>query len=262
MPQLTSNGVRISYDDLGKGEPTLLFLPGWCVNRTVFQDLVPRCSRHRRTLFPDWRGHGESGSAEGDFGADDLVEDVLAVIGASGADQVVPVALAHAGWVAIELRRRLERRIPKLVLLDWVISRAPRPFFEALQEMQSPDHWRQAVEHVLAVWLHGVDNPQVIRFMREEIGAYGFEMWARAAREISIAYAEAGSPLQALSLFKPPVPVLHLYAQPDDPSYLGAQESFAAAHPWFHVRKLNAHSHFPMFEAPEEMASAIEEFVG
>lgn len=36
-------------------------------------------------------------------------------------------------------------------------------------------------------------------------------------REIGVAYAKAGSPLQALANLDPPVPVLHLYAQPDDP---------------------------------------------
>ena len=80
MAQVSFNGVQISYDDLGRGEPALLFLPGWCVNRTVFRDLASRCCTHRRTLVPDWRGHGESGPPKGDFGADGLVEDALTVI--------------------------------------------------------------------------------------------------------------------------------------------------------------------------------------
>jgi hypothetical protein len=47
MPATTSNGIRIVYDDLGRGEPALLFLPGRCANRTVFADLAAECSRHR-----------------------------------------------------------------------------------------------------------------------------------------------------------------------------------------------------------------------
>jgi len=78
---------------------------------------------------------------------------------------------------------------------------------------------------------------------------------------LKAAYAEAGSPLRALATLDPPVPVLHLYAQPDDPGYLAAQQSFAGAHPWFRVEKLQARSHFPMFEVPEAVAAAIEEFV-
>ncbi|MGE5444637.1 MAG: alpha/beta fold hydrolase, partial [Ignavibacteriales bacterium] len=260
MAQVTSNGIRINYDDLGQGEPALLLMPGWCANRTVFQDLAPRCSVRHRTLVLDWRGHVESGPPSGDFGYDGLAEDALAVIKASGAQQVVPVALAHAGWVAIELRCRLEERIPKLVLLDWIIMEAPASFLEVLQGMQSLERWRETVEQIFSLWLQGVDNPRLIRFVREEMGSYGFEMWSRAAREISAAYAEAGSPLQLLSALEPPVLVLHLYAQPEDPGYRAAQQSFGTTHPWFHVRKVEARSHFPMFEVPEEIAAAIEEF--
>jgi len=40
-----------------------------------------------------------------------------------------------------------------------------------------------------------------------------------------------------------------------------AQQSFAAKHSWFTVLRLNARSHFSMFEVPEAMAAAIEQFV-
>lgn len=57
------------------------------------------------------------------------------------------------------------------------------------------------------------------------------------------------------------MPVLHLYAQPEEPGYLAAQQAFAASHPWFQVFKLEARSHFPMYEVPDEMTMAIERFV-
>ncbi|MDR5694421.1 MAG: hypothetical protein QN198_08050 [Armatimonadota bacterium] len=110
------------------------------------------------------------------------------------------------------------------------------------------------------MWLQGLDIPALTHFVREDMGSYPFEMWARAGREIGAAYAKAGSPLQALASLDPPVPVLHLYAQPEDPGYLAAQRSFGAAHPWFQVLKLQARSHFPMYEVPDEMAMAIERF--
>src|SRR5262245_65422158 len=98
-------GLPISYDDLGRGEPALLFLHGWCANRAVFRPLVERCGTHRRTLALDFRGHGQSAMPTSNFGLDGLVEDALAVIEASGAERVVLVALAHAGWPAIEDRK-------------------------------------------------------------------------------------------------------------------------------------------------------------
>jgi pimeloyl-ACP methyl ester carboxylesterase len=262
LAHVTSNRVSIVYDDLEQGEPALLLLPGWCTNRTVFKNLAQPCSRRHRTLTLDWRGHGESASPGGDFGNDDLVEDALNVIYASGAQRIVPVALSHAGWVAIELRRRLGVRVEKLVLLDWIVMmQPPREFFEGLDGMQSPHRWQETIERIFSVWLGGVDDPELVRFVRDEMGSYGFEMWSRAAREISTAYADAGTPLQILAELNPPLPVLHVYAQPDDPHYLAAQQGFAASHSWFSVRRLNARSHFPMFEVPDEMAKAIEDFV-
>jgi pimeloyl-ACP methyl ester carboxylesterase len=78
----------------------------------------------------------------------DLADDALAVIEASQADRVVLVAMSHAGWVAIELRRRLGARIPKLVLLDWIVLEAPPPFLTVLQALQDPAEWQQTREQL------------------------------------------------------------------------------------------------------------------
>jgi len=261
LPEVQSHGIRISYDDYGQGEPALLFMPGWCASRRVFNELAQYCAKQRRTLAIDWRGHGQSEKPTKDFGASDLVEDALAVIKASRADLIVPVALAHAGWIAIELRRRLGARIPKIVLLDWLVLEAPPAFLKALRSLQDPAQWEQTRDQLFSMWLQGLNIPALINFVREDMGSYPFEMWARAGREISSAYAKAGSPLKALASLKPPALVLHLYAQPEDPSYLAAQRSFSATHPWFQVLKLEARSHFPMYEIPDEMAMTIEVFV-
>jgi pimeloyl-ACP methyl ester carboxylesterase len=236
-------------------------LPGWCTNRTGFKFLTPLASASRRTLALDWRGHGESGAASTDFGAGDLVNDALAVIEASGAASIIPVAVSHSGWVALELRRSLGRRIPKLVLLDWIILEAPAPFVRVLEALQDPAQWEPARQQLFSVWLEGVDHPEVIRFVREEMGAYGFAMWARAGREILAAYTQAGSPLKALAELSSPVPTLHLYSQPADPEYLAAQQAFTTKHPWFQVRRLLAKSHSPALEVPEMVAMEIEHFV-
>ena len=261
MQRVRDHQLFIDREDRGQGEPALLFLPGWCASHSAFTDLIPRSAEHRRVLVLDWRGHGQSERPDSDFGEEGLVEDALSVIESSHVQQVIPVALSHAGWVAIELRRRLGQRIPKLVFIDWIITEAPEAFLGAVQALQDPAQWQQAREQLFSMWLEDIDQPAIINFVREDMGGYGFEMWGRAAREIGAAYRKAGSPLKALSALNSPVPALHLYAQPADPAYLSAQQAFASAHPWFHVERLQARSHFPMFEVPGEMAAAIETFV-
>ena len=260
MAVTRSGDLTITYDDRGKGEPALLFLPGWCASRRAFDDLAARLAIHRRTLALDWRGHGDSAATQGDFGSSDLLEDALAVVEASGADRIIPVATAHAGWVAIEMRRRLGQRIPKLVLVDWIVTDPPPPFLGALAAMSDPSQSLQVRDQLFAMWTAGVDHPGVLRFVHEDMGSYPADMWARAAREISAAYRREGNPLRALAALEPHARVLHLYAQPADPAFLDAQRAFAAANPWFDVLKLDARSHFPTIEVPVQMEAPIEQF--
>ena len=187
--------------------------------------------------------------------------DALAVLQQSGVRQVIPVTLSHAGFVGLELRRQLGERVSGLILLDWIIGDPSPPFLEALGGLQDPGRWQATRDQLFSMWLAGVSQTEVIRYVHEDMGAFGADMWARAGREIGGAYRRLGSPLQALAaLAPPPVRTLHLYAQPEDPGYLAAQQTFAAQHPWFSVRRLPARTHFPMFEVAHEMAAVIEGF--
>ena len=134
------------------------------------------------------------------------------------------------------------------------------PFLRARQALQDHARWRETLEQMLTMWLSGAPA-SVDTHIRNEMGSHGFEDWARGGREIVAMYAREGNPLQALSQFSPPVPVLHVYAEPRAPEYLSAQESFARDHSWFAVRRLEAVSHFPMLEVPDETAGVIREFI-
>ena len=199
------------------------------------------------------------------FGYAEMLADVLSVIQASGAQSVIPIAQAHGGWAAIALRRRLGQRVPKMVCISWnpfFTSGNPlaSPFLRARQALEDHARWRETLEQMLTMWLSGAPA-SVNTHIRNEMESHGFEDWARAGREISSMYAREGDPLQALSQLSPPVSVLHAYVEPRTPEYLSAQETFARDHSWFAVRRLEAVSHFPTLEVPDETAGVIREFI-
>jgi len=262
MPETTASGVEIHYDERGSGEPVILCLTGWCASHRHFDGVAERLATSRKVVSLDWRGHGESAAPNGDFGARELVLDALAVIAASGARTIVPVATAHAGWIAIELRRRLGDRIPKIVLLDWIVLDPPPPFLGALEAMQDLARCRQTVDQLFGMWVAGSAHPGITDFIHNDMGRYGTDMWARAGREIAGAYAREGTPLAALAALDPPPRVLHLYSVPKDEEYLAAQQGFATSHPWYQVRRLDTSTHFPTLEAPDVVAAAIAAFAG
>ena len=261
IPEATWGGARIRYDIAGAGDPALLFLHGWCDSRAQFHSLLPLSAQKRRVLAVDLPGHGKSEAPPGEFGFRELVAAAAAAVEAAGVETLVPVSMAHAGWVALGLRRRLgPKRVPRLVLLDWIVLDPPPPFLEALRGLQDPERWKSTRARLFSMWLEHAD-PQIAAQVRRTMENHGFGMWARAGREIAAAYAREGSPLEALSAIEPPPPTLHLYALPKDEEYRTAQEAFSRKHPWFHFRRLDGISHFPPLETPEAVAAAIEEFL-
>lgn len=250
----------IGLDDSGTGEPALLCLPGWCGDRDVYDPLLPRLAAGRRALAMDLPGHGGTREPAGDYGTDDVVATALDVIDGAGLERVVPVTLSHAGWVAIELRRRLgAERVPGIVLLDWMVLGPPPGFRDALAGLQRPESWEQVRGALFGMWTEGVGVPALHDYVAQ-MGSYGAGHWQRAGREIAGSFDADPVPLDVLAALDEPCPTLHLYAQPADDAVLAAQRGYAAEHPWFRVHRLPARSHFPMFEVPDEMAATIEAF--
>jgi pimeloyl-ACP methyl ester carboxylesterase len=265
MPFADSEGIRIYYDDTGEGEPVLLCLPGWCNTHTIFEPLAERLSAEHRVLAIDWRGHGNSQASDRDFGFPEMAGDAVAVMQDSGAQSVIPIAQGQAPWVAVELRRRLGERMPRMVVSSWpVISPSGNPlathFLNAIRALGYYERWREGAEQLLTMWLSGAPA-SVEKQIRDQMLLQGYEMWSRGGREILAMYALEGEPLRVLSNFSPPLPVLHVYCQPRAPEFLSIQEEFARDHPWYSVHRLEGVSQFPTLEVPDETASVIREFI-
>ena len=86
------------------------------------------------------------------------------MIEASSAQQVVAVSLAHVGWVAGQLRPRLGRRAPKLVLLDWILLHTP-PFLGPLRALQDPAQWEQTRQQLFFIWVNGLDIAALTQYV-------------------------------------------------------------------------------------------------
>ena len=85
---------------------------------------------------------------------------------------------------------------------------------------------------------------------------------AGSARGSTADYARHGNPLRAAAELDRKPDILHLFSQPGAAGFLAGQQEFAAANPWFSVRRLNGVTHFPALEVPDAAAAEIERFAG
>jgi pimeloyl-ACP methyl ester carboxylesterase len=144
-------GVRLAYEVAGAGDPPMVFVHGWCCDRSYFAPQVRHFSVSHAVATVDLRGHGESGSPEPGHGAYDiavLAGDVLAVAAAAGLGQ--PVLVAHSlGALAGLVCAARPGAIRALVMVDPapITNEAAKAFFREAVDTVAADHdrsWRTA----------------------------------------------------------------------------------------------------------------------
>jgi pimeloyl-ACP methyl ester carboxylesterase len=248
--------LAIAYSDSGTGGLPIVLITGWCSTRGRYDLLVPLLAERGRVLAVDWRGHGDSSPTHEDFGFDELVDDVVAVVEAAGLEEFAIGSASHSGWAAIDLSRRLGARVPLVVHLDWLMFEPPPPYMNGFRMVQAEDTWEEGREQVFEVWRGGIEHEAVEQHLDVMTGQPK-EMWMRSSREIEKKILSEKSALAAYEAMAEPPQVLHVYGQPEDPAYLERQQALAEELDWFDVAKLDAKSHFVMLETPAETAAVL-----
>ena len=117
MPQVTSRGTRLYYEDTGAGPVMLLSHSWWCDGRQWPQVPVLVESGYR-VLNLDNRGHGQSGPHRQPFTLWDMADDLIAVLDHAGVDQAILVGLSIGGFTSLRAALRYPDRVRALVLAD------------------------------------------------------------------------------------------------------------------------------------------------
>ena len=95
--RIERNGVTLTYDTAGRGDPPIVFVHGWSCDRSYFAPQFEHFAARHAVAALDLRGHGDSSVPEpaaGTYEIDALADDVLAVAGAAGFDR--PVVVGHS----------------------------------------------------------------------------------------------------------------------------------------------------------------------
>src|SRR5450830_210022 len=97
---------KLHVEIRGRGNPLLIFVPGWGCDRTVWSRLTPLLEEAFRVAIFDPRGFGESEEALSEASGWSLsitCDDITAVLGALGAPRTVVVGSSLGGMAALRL---------------------------------------------------------------------------------------------------------------------------------------------------------------
>src|SRR6478736_8213234 len=136
------DGVKVSYEVFGSGEPALVFAPtDPLVHSRAWKAQVPYLARTSRVVTIDPRGNGRSDRPESSaaYADTEYVADTIAVMDAAGTDQAVLVGLCSSAWPSPTSCRQLRPGLE----VHWL---AQHPVTELLQ-------WRSELIHPASAFL-------------------------------------------------------------------------------------------------------------
>lgn len=110
-------GIKMVYDDLGKGE-VILLIHGQPFNRSMWDDQKETLAQNYRLIIPDLRGYGESGITEGIVLLDELALDLIHLLDDLGIQKAVIIGLSMGGQIALEIYRLAPELYRAIVLAD------------------------------------------------------------------------------------------------------------------------------------------------
>jgi pimeloyl-ACP methyl ester carboxylesterase len=115
---ISSDGVKIRFEQQGKGKPALVFVHGWSNNTSVWNAQMSHFSKKYRVIAVDLPGFGESGNNRTNWTMSSYGEDVAAVIKKLNLKQVVLVGFSMGAYVSIETAKTAPENLIGLVLVD------------------------------------------------------------------------------------------------------------------------------------------------
>ena len=112
------DGVSIAYDFLGDGKPAIVFVHGFCCDRSFWDFQAGYFARHHTVVTVDLAGHGQSGHNRKDWSSEGLGADVVAAVTDLGLEQVILVGHSMGGQVAMEAALQIPKHVMGLVGVD------------------------------------------------------------------------------------------------------------------------------------------------
>lgn len=109
--------IELEWEEAGRGTPVVL-LHAFPLNRKMWAPQVAALAAKYRVITPDFRGHGESGTAAEDSTMERLAEDVRNLLDHLKLERIVLGGLSMGGYVAFAFFRRWPERVAALILAD------------------------------------------------------------------------------------------------------------------------------------------------
>jgi pimeloyl-ACP methyl ester carboxylesterase len=147
----SKDGVPIAFQVhvQGKGDIALVFIHGWCCDRSYWEKQIPYFAAKYQVVTIDLAGHGDSGTNRNAWTMKAFGEDVTAVVKKLGLKKVILIGHSMGGAVIVEAARLMPQQVIGLVGVD---------IFHNVELKYSPEQIKMILAPVRADFVKDTQN--------------------------------------------------------------------------------------------------------
>jgi pimeloyl-ACP methyl ester carboxylesterase len=252
---ISVDGISIAYEVRGEGEPALVFIHGWCCDRSYWEEQLPHFAEKYKVVAIDLAGHGESGLDRKEWTMGAFGEDVVAVVNKLNLDQVVLIGHSMGGLVILEAARRMPKRVIGLVGVDTLQNFEDKFTQEQIDDWFTPlrSNFAEATRNFVRTMFTPNSDPALVEKIATDMPSSPQEVGLGALEgcvdfqnnEIIRVLQEVQAPITCISSDKYPTNV----------------ETNQRYAPSFQAKIMSGVGHFNMMEGPETFNRLLEETI-
>ncbi len=244
---LSFDSERISYDIVGEGKTTLIFIHGWSCDGRYWQKQIPQFAKDYYVITVDLAGHGHSSLDRSVYSMLSFANDVKAIIDKENIDRAILIGHSMGGGVIAEAARLMPEKVIGIVGVDTLQNVAepiPQSEIDEMVKSFEADFKIAAQNFVTTMFPKGTDQ-QLVNWVKEDMSSAPKEIALSAFRNYLSQYVNG----EAANVFEDiTIPVVSINAR----LWPTAPEANRKHIKNYHLLYIEETGHFPMLEKPEE----------
>lgn len=250
------DGIPLAYDARGAGATALVFVHGWCCNRSQWDAAMDEFADQYRVVALDLAGHGDSGGGRQTWNLDRFARDVEGLAHRLDLRRIVLVGHSMGGPVCLLAAARMPRRVIGVVGVDTLhdveatVAEAQIDAMIGALEADFAGTLRSFVEGAFAANMQ-VDPALIERVHRDAVAS-------DPAMAVAIVRSYQDLELNVL-LAACPAPVRCINAAEPHETRIEANRRYAST---FDAILMPGVGHFPMLETPRRFHEHLRRQIG
>ncbi len=248
----SDDGVTISYDVRGQGEPALIFVHGWSCDRTYWELQVDEFTDTHTVVTLDLAGHGTSGLGRKEWTISAYARDVAAVVKALNLPHVILIGHSMSGPICVEAATLMPKLVVGVIGVDTLHDMGQSYSAEQVEMFITPmrEDFKTSAEMFVRSMFPANADPALVDRIAKDMAA--------APPDVAISTISAvlkHSMIPVLAKLEAPIRCINSEIWPHN------LEGNRALYPDFDVITLADTGHFLFAEKPDDFNGKLAEII-